>query len=95
MRSVAIIPWIGAFLIIGAAPIGFLARRLNPGKGFTSSTGGIADVVFGVPTSTGWWGYLNLVGAAGCLGAVAFWFTVWWSGVLSPWGGAGTDRQAC
>ncbi len=63
-----------AGFLLAALPAALLTWPMRPG--FSSSVGGIAHVVDGVPTLAGWQSYavgLLSIGALGLAGAAAFW----------------------
>ena len=64
-----------AGFFLAALPASLLTWPMRPG--FSSSVGGVAHVVDGVPTFAGWQSYgigLLSMGALGLAGASAFWF---------------------
>jgi hypothetical protein len=74
-----------AGFLIGAIPVGILDWPMQPGSGFTSSSGGVPTSVDGMPTWAGWLEYLELAGGfglLGALGALAFWLTLKAGGAL-------------
>jgi hypothetical protein len=74
----------GGFLI-GAIPFSIFEWPIRPNPGERVWINGVITSINGIPTASGWLGYLAFVAVAGGFGAVGglvFWLTFWSSGAL-------------